>query len=524
MICGGAVREKVMGTLTKLSDIDITNGEPSIKNLAREVELELSKKFSVKSRTMDDGHTSLFLGGLKLDFSSNFILPDIDNELSKMGVKKHSAIMREVYSRDFTCNSLLMNFELKKITDPTGRGINDIKNKIIRTCMSPDITLKYNLNRIIRVVYLASKLDFTIDPEIVEFIKNNKDLIGHIDPGYLSKTLNKAIGHSADRTAATLDTLDLWGSITIPETLYSHYQKRSKTAQLKQNLDYGEGFYANMPKYKSVADYRKKKKKKRKKIIQKIRDMKLASNPSNLYAELNKLRHQFAQAAQKVVDAWEQDEDGEDLELGSGGPCDLVAQALSSVVGQHIDAEITDGGQDGDDHAFIVVYNNHEAFGVDIPPSIYETGSGYKWLKKPGAKIDSADIDIWKIKRSDIEKQAYDNGIDNYLTDNFPILLNDDLQVNMDRMENDVEDEEEDGKDTGETLLEPASYSDSMYSSMHGDEGLFSFPLAEHPGRLGEDNDGVVNNDYNPIFQFNGLLESKSLEEMALAFSKLAIK
>ena len=46
-----------------------------------------------------------------------------------MGVKNHSAIMREVYSRDFTCNALLMNFELQKITDPTGNGISDIKNK-----------------------------------------------------------------------------------------------------------------------------------------------------------------------------------------------------------------------------------------------------------------------------------------------------------------------------------------------------------------------------------------------------------
>lgn len=387
--------------------------------------------------------------------------------------------------------------------------------------MPPDITLKYNLNRIIRVVYLASKLDFAIDPEIIEFIRTNKDLVAHIDPGYLSKTINKAIKYSPDRTATILDSLDLWGSITIPEELYSHYQKRSKTAQL--NLDYGKGFYSNMPDYKSVADYRKKNKKKRKKIIKKIRDMKLASN-QKLYAELNQLRHQFALAAQKVVDEWEQDEDGMDEVLGSGGPCDLVAQALSHVVSQHIDAEITDGGQDGDDHAFIVVYNDHEAFGVDIPPSIYETGGGYNWRKKPGAKIDSADIDIWKIKRSDIEKHAYYNGTDDFLTDNFPILLNDDLQINMDRMENDVEDEEKDGKDMGETLLEPAPYSDSMYSSMHGDEGLFSFPLAEHPGRLGEDNDGVVNNDYNPIFQSNGLLESKSLEEMALAFSKLAIK
>jgi tRNA nucleotidyltransferase/poly(A) polymerase len=535
MICGGAVREKVMGKLTKLSDIDITNGEPSIKNLAREVELELGKKFSVKSKMMDDGHSSLFLGGLKIDFSSNFILPDIDNELAKKGVHNPTHLMRECFSRDFTCNSLLMDLPLTKITDPTKSGISDIRAKLIKTCMDPEITLKYDLNRIIRVIYLSAKLGFAMDQGIIDFIQKNKDLISHIDSGYITTTLNKSIGYDTKRTSEAITALGLWKHLPIPDALLPHYPKDSKTAQLKRNLDYGEGFYANMPDYKSVSDYRRKHKKKRKKIIKKIRDMKLASNTTSLFEDLNKLRNQFVSAAQSIVDAWHQDEDGMDDELGSGGICDRIASALASVINSNIsNVDITDGGQDGDDHAFIIVYNDQEAFGVDISPGVYETGAGYNWRKIPGAKIDTADIDIWKINRKDlgdIEKQAYYNGIDDYLTDNFPILLNDDLEVNMDRKENDPadkveekKDEEEDGEQTGETLLTPSDFSGSMYSSMHGDEGLFAFPLAEYPGHLGEDAGAVVNNDYNPIFQSNGLLDSRALEETVNAFTKLAIK
>jgi tRNA nucleotidyltransferase/poly(A) polymerase len=537
MICGGAVREKFMGTLTKLEDIDITNGESSIKNLAKEVELDLGRTFSVKSKLMDDGHTSIFLGGLKLDFSSNFILPNIDGELLKKGVKNPTNLMREAYSRDFTCNSLLMDFGLNKISDPTKMGAKDIKSKIIRTCVDPEITLKYNVNRIIRVIYLSAKLGFAIDPKIIDFIKNNKDLLAHIDPGYITKNLNKAAAYGVEKTAESITSLDLWKSLPIPESLYAHYPKGSKTAQLKRNMDYGEGFYANMPDYKSISDYRRKNKKKRKKVIKKIKDMKLASK-TNLYSKLNELRSQFAVAAQHIVDGWLQDEDGISEDLGSGGVCDQVAQAMGSVISSAIpEVDLTDGGHDGDDHAFIVVYNDAEAFGVDISPGVYETGGGYNWKKIQGAKIDPSDIDIWKIDRrylGDIEKQAYYTGIDEYDTDNFPIVLNDDLESTMDRKENDPaikaveeqdKDEGEDGGDTGETLLNPSDFSGSMYSSMHGDEGLFAFPLAEHVGKPNEeDSENVVNNPYNNIYQSNGLLESINIEEMANLFTKLAIK
>jgi hypothetical protein len=59
--------------------------------------------------------------------------------------------------------------------------------------------------------------------------------------------------------------------------LMQHRDKKPITAQLKQNYDYGDGFYAEMNdgKVKSVDDFRKKRRNKRKKILKKIRDMKL---------------------------------------------------------------------------------------------------------------------------------------------------------------------------------------------------------------------------------------------------------
>ena len=72
----------------------------------------------------------------------------------------------------------------------------------------------------------------------------------------------------------------------------------------------------------------------------------------NLGRKLRALRAKLAAAAQKVVNLWEQDEDGFDEELGGGGPCDAVAMAMREVIGNHLsEIDIIEGGQDGDDHA-----------------------------------------------------------------------------------------------------------------------------------------------------------------------------
>ena len=123
----------------------------------------------------------------------------------------------------------------------------------------------------------------------------------------------------------------------------------------------------------------------------------------SLIQKLNRLRSELATAAQGVLDEWIQDDEGFDADLGGGGPCDRVSEAMSGVIGNALEGvEILDGGQDGDDHAWLVVVSDSEAAGVDVPPGVYETGGGYNWKKIPDAQIEPADVAIWKIDRRDI--------------------------------------------------------------------------------------------------------------------------
>lgn len=127
----------------------------------------------------------------------------------------------------------------------------------------------------------------------------------------------------------------------------------------------------------------------------------------SLIQKLDQLRPELAAAAQEVLDEWVQDEEGFDEDLGGGGPCDRVSEAMSGVIGNALDGiEILDGGQDGDDHAWLIVVSDSEAAGVDIPPNVYETGGGYNWKKIPDAQVDSSDVAIWKIDRRDVVASA----------------------------------------------------------------------------------------------------------------------
>lgn len=118
----------------------------------------------------------------------------------------------------------------------------------------------------------------------------------------------------------------------------------------------------------------------------------------NLKKELERLKFEMAEAAQKVYDEWDQDEHGDDEELGSGGICDSVAEAIAGIIVSSLtNVDTFDGGQPGDDHAWTIAQRDGEAFGVDIDQHVYEIGGGYHWKKKPNVIIRPDQVDIFSV-------------------------------------------------------------------------------------------------------------------------------
>jgi tRNA nucleotidyltransferase/poly(A) polymerase len=202
-ICGGTPRDKILNNIKNLNDIDITTGNSDIHLLAQECSIAFKNKANLVK--MPDGHSSLYIGNLKIDFSSNFIVPNID----KIVGHKMLDIHKELFSRDFTCNSLLMSIDLLSIYDPLRKGIDAINKKEIDTCLDPDITLFIDPNRIIRAIYLSSKLDFKISDRVKDYIINNKQLLSNVKTEYLIAKINKSIEFNKEKTLSTIKELQL---------------------------------------------------------------------------------------------------------------------------------------------------------------------------------------------------------------------------------------------------------------------------------------------------------------------------
>ncbi len=231
LLIGGLPRDKVLGIIKQsIQDIDITTGSQT-SLLAKEFYTIIKQFFPAVFKTAQDGHSSVFIGSgkntIKIDFSSNFLIPNIEAILQKKGISHPSEMQKEIYSRDFNCNTLLMTLDMKHIKDLTNQGLKDIHSKKINTCLSPDLTLKYNPNRIIRVIYLSSKLDFDVNPNIIEWISQNKEYIVKLDKSYLSKNIDKALQHNADRAIWLINKMDLWGYLPITSKLYPYFAKKS---------------------------------------------------------------------------------------------------------------------------------------------------------------------------------------------------------------------------------------------------------------------------------------------------------
>ncbi len=228
MICGGVPRDKILGRLDHISDIDVTTGDKTVDYLSQQFFDVLKKKYNITRKVMEDGHSSIFIGSLKIDFSSNFNAPNIESILIKMGINKPTSLQKEMYSRDFTCNSLLLSLNLNDIQDQTHKGFKDIKEKKIRTCLSPEITLTTNRNRVVRAIYLASKLGFDIDDSIVSFVKRNPESVKISTTKSLSEKLNEAFKRDSDRASYYISKMELWNHIPITEIMRPFYEKNLK--------------------------------------------------------------------------------------------------------------------------------------------------------------------------------------------------------------------------------------------------------------------------------------------------------
>ena len=141
-------------------------------------------------------------GKVNIGSSLNVKIKDLNIDITTFRVEKNyvnhypeitytSDLNLDLQRRDFTINTICMD-KNEHIIDELG-GINDLKNKIIRIVGNTFEKIKEDPLRILRAIRFATVLDFTLDNDLINVIKNNASLVATLSTYRIKEELDKIL-------------------------------------------------------------------------------------------------------------------------------------------------------------------------------------------------------------------------------------------------------------------------------------------------------------------------------------------
>jgi tRNA nucleotidyltransferase/poly(A) polymerase len=200
LLVGGAVRDEVMGKKPK--DLDfVVNGDI-------DAGIVFSTWLGQKLGNYKENSNPVIYpryGTAKLSLNRNkYKLPNIDLEFvaprketytkgSRNPDVTNGDLMDETLRRDLTINSLMKNVSTGVIIDLSGKGLDDIKNGVVRTTSNPDVIFNEDPLRMLRAIRFAVKYGFEMDQKTFDGIRKHSKSIDIISKERISDELGKIL-------------------------------------------------------------------------------------------------------------------------------------------------------------------------------------------------------------------------------------------------------------------------------------------------------------------------------------------
>ncbi|WP_027420491.1 CCA tRNA nucleotidyltransferase [Crocinitomix catalasitica] len=187
-VIGGFVRDLILKRPS--NDIDIVvlgDGLEMAELVAKKLgvrNVAYYKNYGTAAFTYNDLEIE-FVGARKESYQTESRKPIVEN----------GRLQDDQNRRDFTINALAISLNTSsfgELLDPFN-GIDDLKNKIIRTPLDPDQTYSDDPLRMLRAIRFASQLNFRIEKNSFESITNNVKRLRIISQERITTELNKII-------------------------------------------------------------------------------------------------------------------------------------------------------------------------------------------------------------------------------------------------------------------------------------------------------------------------------------------
>ena len=188
-VVGGYVRDIFLQRPSKDIDVvvvgsGIAMAEALGKRLGRGAHVSVFKNFGT-AQVKYRGTEVEFVGARKESYQRD----------SRKPIVEDGTLEDDQNRRDFTINALavcLNKARFGELVDPFG-GMEDMKEKTIRTPLDPDITFSDDPLRMMRCIRFATQLGFYIDDDTFESLCRNKERIEIISRERIADELNKII-------------------------------------------------------------------------------------------------------------------------------------------------------------------------------------------------------------------------------------------------------------------------------------------------------------------------------------------
>ncbi|MGB4567622.1 MAG: HD domain-containing protein [Dysgonamonadaceae bacterium] len=188
-VIGGYVRDIFLRRTSK--DIDfvvvgsgVALAEAVAKKMGKQSKVTVYKNFGT-AQVKYKGYELEFVGARKESYTHDSRKPIVEDGTLEDDLKR----------RDFTINTLALCINRARFGELVDcfNGLQDLKNRIIKTPLDPNITFSDDPLRMMRAIRFASQLGFDIHPETFDAIVANRERISIVSAERITDELNKII-------------------------------------------------------------------------------------------------------------------------------------------------------------------------------------------------------------------------------------------------------------------------------------------------------------------------------------------